>query len=101
MQTACFRRFTVRAGLALALFTMSARADLSFLVTPAAQSGVGSNEVFFTATLTNTSPTDNLFLNNLQISFTNGATNYLAADTNVFFANVPGILLPNETYLDI
>ena len=101
MQTTCFRLLTGTAGVALALFTISARADLAFVVTPAVQSGVGSNEVFFTATLTNTSPTDELFLNNLQISFTDGATNYLAADTNVFFANVPGILLPNETYIDI
>jgi hypothetical protein len=95
------RPFTVRAGLALVLFTMSARADLAFLVTPAAQSGVGCNEVFFTGTLTNTSLSDELFLNNIQISFTDGATNYLAADTNAFFANVPGLLLSNETYLDI
>jgi hypothetical protein len=97
------RSFTVPAGLALALalFTMSARADLAFLVTPATQSGVGSNEVFFTGTLTNTSPTDELFLNNIQISFTDGATNYLEADTNAFFANVPGLLLSNETYIDI
>jgi len=95
------RTFTIKAALALALFTMSSRADLAFLVTPAAQSGVGSNEVFFTGTLTNTSPTDELFLNNIQISFTDEATNYFVADTNAFFANVPGILLASETYIDI
>ena len=103
MRTTSFRPFTILAGLALvlALLMMSARADLAFLVTPTAQLGVGSNEVFFTATLTNTSPTDELFLNNLQLSFTDGASNYFTADTNAFFANVPGILLPNETYIDI
>ena len=41
------------------------------------------------------------FLNNIQFTFTDTATNYLMADTNVFFANVPGILLPDETYNDI
>jgi hypothetical protein len=88
-------------GLALMLSVVSTRADLAFILTPATQSGVGTNEIFFTGTLTNTSLTDNLFLNNIQFAFTNAATNYLTADTNVFFANVPGILLPGETYSDV
>jgi hypothetical protein len=87
-------------GLAFLLCNVSSQADLSFSLTPAVQSGVGTNEVFFTGALTNTSLTTN-FLNNIQITFTNAATNYLAADTNVFFANVPGILLPGETYTDV
>ncbi len=87
-------------GLALLLSIASARADITFTLTPAVQSGVGENEVVFTGTLSNTSLTDNLFLNNIQFSFTNAATNYLTADTNAFFANVPGILLPGETYSD-
>jgi len=92
---------TLLSGLALLLSAASMRADLAFVLTPAAQSGVGTNEVFFTGTLTNTSLTDNLFLNNIQFSFNGAATNYLTADTNIFFANVPGILLPGETYADI
>jgi hypothetical protein len=87
--------------LTLLLPVASMRADLAFVLTPAVQSCVGSNEVFFTGTLINTSPTDNFFLNNIQFSFNDTATNYLAADTNVFFANVPGILLPGETYSDV
>jgi hypothetical protein len=83
------------------LFSVArAQTNLSFFLTPAMQSGVGTNEVFFTGALTNTSLTTN-FLNNIQITFTNAATNYLTADTNVFFANVPGILLPGETYNDV
>ena len=77
------------------------QADLSFSLSPAIQSGTGTNEVFFTGVLTNTSPTDNLFLNQIQFAFTGAATNYLMADTNVFFQNVPGILLPGETYTDV
>jgi len=92
--------FTLLSGLTFLLCDVSSRADLSFSLTPAAQSGVGTNEVFFTGALTNTSLTTN-FLNNIQITFTNTATNYLTADTNVFFANVPGILLPGETYADV
>jgi hypothetical protein len=71
--------------------------DLSFSLTPAIQSGDGTNEVVFTGAFTNTSLTTN-FLNNIQVNLTNTATNYLTADTNIFFANVPGILLPGETY---
>jgi hypothetical protein len=76
------------------------RATPAFLLTPATQSGVGTNEIFFTGALTNTSLTTN-FLNNLQFTFTGTASNYFAADTNVFFANVPGILLPGENYTDV
>ena len=91
---------TLLSGLAFLLSAALAQADLSFSLTPAAQSGVGTNEIFFTGALTNASLTTN-FLNNIQITFTNAATNYLTADTNVFFANVPGILLPGETYTDV
>jgi hypothetical protein len=92
---------TLLSGLALLMSAASMRADLAFVLTPAAQSDVGSNEVTFTGTLINTSLTDNLFLNNIQFDFIDEAGTYLAADTNVFFANVPGILLPSETYSDV
>jgi hypothetical protein len=88
-------------GLALLLSIAPTRADLAFVLTPAMRSGVGSNEFFFTGTLINASLTDNLYLNDIQFDFIDGAADYLAADTNVFFANVPGILLPFETYSDV
>ena len=87
-------------GLALLLFAAPARADLSFVLTPSVKSGTGSNEIVFTGTLTNTSLTTNLFLNGVQLTFTNAATNFLTAGTNVFFANVPGVMLPGEIYSD-
>jgi hypothetical protein len=93
--------FMFLSGLLLLLPIAPARADLAFVLTPAVQSGVGSNEFFFTGTLINTSLTDNLFLNDIQFDFIDEAAGYLAADTNVFFANVPGILLPFETYSDV
>ena len=92
--------FLLLSGLAL-LLAVSARADLALNLTPAAQADVGSNEVVFTGTLINTSLTDVLFLNNVQFDFIDEAADYLAADTNAFFANVPGILLPCETYSDV
>jgi hypothetical protein len=93
--------FTLLSGLALLLSIAPTRADLAFVLTPAVQSGVGSNEFFFTGTLINTSLTDNLYLNDIQFDFIDEAAGYLAADTNAFFANVPGILLPFETYSDV
>jgi len=92
------RSFILLLGLAFWLGAATAQADLTFVLTPAAESGAVSNEVFFVGTLRNTSLTSNLFLNDIQFSFTGVATNYLTADTNSFFANVPGILLPGETY---
>jgi hypothetical protein len=74
---------------------------LSFVLTPSVKPGTGSNEVIFTGTLTNTSLTTNLFLNGIQIVFTNSATNFFTSSTNVFFANVPGVLLPGEIYRDV
>jgi hypothetical protein len=88
-------------GLSLLMSAAPLRADLVFVLTPAVQSDVGSNEVSFTGTLINTSLTDNLFLNNIQFDFIDEEDDYLGADTNVFFANVPGILLPGETYSDV
>ncbi len=92
--------FMLLSGLAL-LLAASAQADMEFDLTPAAQSDVGSNEVVFTGTLINTSLTDDLFLNNIQFDFIDEADDCLGADTNAFFANVPGILLPGETYSDV
>jgi len=88
-------------GLALLLLPPPARGALSFALTPSAQPATGTNEVFFVGTLSNTSPTENLFLNNIQFTFTNTATNYLIGDTNSFFANVPGILSPGQAYHDV
>src|ERR1700692_2251472 len=93
--------FMLLSGLALLMSVASLHADLAFDLTPAVQPGVGTNEIFFSGALTNTSLIDNLFLNDIQFGFTGAATNYLMADTNVFFANVPGILLPGKTYNDV
>jgi len=95
------KSFMLLSGLALLLSSAPARADLAFVLTPAVRSGAGSNEFFFTGTLINTSLTDNLYLNDIQFDFIDEAAGHLAADTNAFFANVPGILLPFETYSDV
>jgi hypothetical protein len=78
-----------------------ARGGLSFSLTPSVQSGLGTNEVVFTAAVTNLFETNNLYLNDIQLGFTNAATNYLTPDTNAYFANVPGILLAGGNYTGV
>ncbi len=87
--------------LACVLLRAACWAETSFTLTPAVQSGAISNEVVFTGVLSNRCTTNELFLNDIQISFIGAATNYLTADTNTFYANVPGILLVGETYSDV
>ena len=91
--------FIITFALALLSIT-SGRAGLALFMAPTMQSGLMNNEIFLTGTLTNTSLTTNLYLNGIQIILGNPAANYLTADTNAFFANVPGILLPGEIYKD-
>ena len=78
----------------------AARAQVSLVLTPAGQIGTATNEMNFSGSLTNTGST-NLYLNDIQcILFPPGSIS-LNADTNAFFANVPGILLPGESYTDV
>jgi len=82
----------------LVLLTDSLPAALEFNLIPSVQSGPVGIEITFSGTLKNTSSTDDLFLNDLQFSLNGAATTALVPNGSVFFANVPGILLPNETY---
>ena len=84
-------------GLTLVLSGTAARADLSFVLTPAVQVCARSNEVFFTGILSNTDPTNDLYLNGIQFI----ANGNFTPDTNAFFANVPGILSAGQTYSDV
>jgi hypothetical protein len=89
-----------RATFFLALLTIlviagNARAGLALTLNPAAQNAAPGRTLDFAGTLTNTSPTDKLFLNDIALS---GADPALDLEANTFFANVPGILLPGETY---
>jgi len=92
---------TLFLAIALVLSASSAHADLAFVLTPAVQDGARSNTVVFAGTLSNTDPTNDLYLNDVQFSFTGAATNYLTGGSNAFFANVPGVLSPGETYSDV
>jgi hypothetical protein len=74
------------------------RADLVMSLTPALQYDGPGMEVVFSGTLTNSSTTDKLFLNDIAITVSGPAAANLTPGPGNFFANVPGILLPNESY---
>jgi hypothetical protein len=60
---------------------------------PVVNAAAGTTLVF-TGTLTNTDPTTQVFLNDFQFTAPVG----LALQPNTFFANVPGILSPGQSY---
>jgi hypothetical protein len=84
-------------GLMMVVGGTVARAALSFVLTPSARVGSQGMEVFFTGILSNTDPTNDVYLNDIQFV----ASSNLTTVANTFFANVPGILSAGQTYSDI
>lgn len=76
----------------------AAFAGLTLTLNPNAQPVAAGAEALFTGTLTNTSATERLFLNDVAASFTADPQSDTALASNAFFANVPGILAPGEVY---
>ena len=87
-----------RAAAILAIFATSASATLTISLTSAVQNAARGTERVVSGTLTNTSATQKVFLNDLHATMSGGAVVHLALRSNDFFANVPGILLPGESY---
>ena len=83
------------------MLALTVRASLTIALAPVPQVAEQGAELIFSGTLTNTSATDKLFLNDLAPTFTGVSATHLALKTNAFFANVPGILLPGETYTGV
>ena len=75
-----------------------AGAALTGTLSPSVQNSAAGAELVFSGTLTNTSSTENLFLNDVRVDFTGNAVGNFGTDSNLFFASVPGILLPDEVY---
>lgn len=76
----------------------TAHAALQLTLTPSLHSSARGAEIVFKGTLTNTSTTSRLFVNDLTFALTGGAATQLTPNTNAFFANVPGILSEGESY---
>jgi hypothetical protein len=83
---------------AIGVFALPANGALTVALAPAVQNAARGTEVVFSGTLTNTSATDKIFLNDIHADLDESAAPFLVLQTNTFFANVPGILLPGETY---
>ena len=76
----------------------TAFAGLTLTLNPDAQPTAAGAESLFSGTLTNTSATERLFLNDVAVVFAADPQSDTSLSSNAFFANVPGILLPGETY---
>src|SRR4051812_41028685 len=96
-----FARMKLVAFTTLLLAAATAQADLLLTLLPASRSGLGTNYIVFTGLLTNRNTSGNFYLNNIAVTLNGDAASYLSPDTNSFFANVPGILQPGESYTDL
>jgi len=89
------------AFLVAVLFIFSASpagADLTASLSASTQNSATGQTLVFCGTLANTSTTDQLFLNGIQFALTGTAATFAVTGSNAFYANVPGILLPGESY---
>jgi len=80
------------------LCAMPARAQVTMALAPAIQNSAAGQSAVFYGTLANTSTTDEVFLNNIGVAMSGTAAGAAVTGSNPFYANVPGILLPGETY---
>ena len=87
----------IRVVLLLILTSLAAWADLAITLTPGAQLANRETETIFSGTLTNTGSTD-IFLNDISFNLISATSTYFTVDRNFFFASVPGVLSPGETY---
>lgn len=78
----------------LALGMADASAAVTIVLDQPDVNAAAGRTLVFTGTITNNDATAKVFLNDFQFSAPAG----LALQPNVFFANVPGILLPYESY---
>ncbi|MGI9087446.1 MAG: hypothetical protein ACR2HH_06875 [Chthoniobacterales bacterium] len=85
-------------GFLLLLSVVSAQAGLKTRLAASVQTSAYGRELVVRGSLTNTSTTSKIYLNDVAADFGSAFTNSLALDPNSFFSNVPGILLPNESY---
>jgi uncharacterized repeat protein (TIGR01451 family) len=91
-----------RAAIFIAAFLLAGplavRAQLSMSLSPSVQNSGSGQTLVFSGTLTNTGNTSQIFLNNVQFADTVSGSTYLVSGSNGFYANVPGILQPLQTY---
>ena len=87
--------------LAVSVFAATARAGLDVSLAPSIRNAAKGTELVFTGSLTNNSATGKLFLNDISAALSGAAAAQLTLGSPAFYSNVPGILLPGETYTGV
>lgn len=85
-------------GLLVSCLVNTANGALTLQLTPATPSAAPGAVLTFQGILTNTSATDKVYLNDIQAVLTGDSATNVTLKSNAYFSNVPGILLPGETY---
>jgi hypothetical protein len=91
-------RAAILAAASLILQGPIVSAQVTASLSPSVQNSASGQSLVFYGTLENSSTTSREFLNNAQVTVTGTAANFIVPGTNTFFANVPGILEPGESY---
>jgi hypothetical protein len=86
----------IRALILLAVSSLPGWAGATLALTPTVENGLPGGEVIFSGTFGVSNGDPNTFFNDLSANFTPPADVYLTLDTNVFFANTPGVLCGND-----
>jgi hypothetical protein len=86
----------VAASLMLAGFP--SHASVTMALAPSIQNSAAGQSLVFYGTLANTSTTDEVFLNTVQLVMSGSDPAAAVTGSNTFYANVPGILEPGESY---
>jgi hypothetical protein len=86
------------AAILLGIGAVSGRAALTASLSSSVRNSASGQTVVFCGTLTNTSATEQVFLNDIQFALSGPAAPAVVSGSNTFYANVPGILLPGESY---
>ncbi|MDQ6861995.1 MAG: hypothetical protein M3032_12685 [Verrucomicrobiota bacterium] len=82
-----------------AMLAATLHADVTVSLSPSVQNSARGREIVFNGTITNTGPSK-VYLNDIASSLIVGSGADLPLKPNSFFANVPGVLLPGEAYMD-
>ncbi|MDQ6622929.1 MAG: hypothetical protein M3Y86_05525, partial [Verrucomicrobiota bacterium] len=91
---------TWRVALLLWLLAPWVRAELVVALSASVQNSARGREIVFSGSLTNSSATSKLYLNDIATVLNSGSPTDFPFQPNSFFSNVPGVLLPNESYTD-
>jgi len=92
------KRALLLAAVLVGLWELEAGASLTATLSQAVENSASGQTLVYCGTLVNTSLTSEIFLNNIEFSLSGSASGCMVSGTNAFYANVPGILAPGQSY---